>query len=646
MEYDGRRQGVAVQRVRRPSTTTRAGSTRDAAGEPGRASRRAGANAGRAQRGPRAGQRPQPRRPASPPPFDGFVERRSSRRRDDQTLQDPRCVFQIVKRHFAATRRRWSSGSPAARRTTFLKVAETILANSGRDRTTCVRYAVAWTQHTNGVQMIGSCAMLQLLLGNIGRPGGGIMALRGHASIQGSTDIPTLYHSIHGYMRASERAEASTTRCATTSRPRRSPRGYWANMPKFMVSYLKSMYGDAATPENDFGYDWHPKIIGDHSHMPMFVAMADGRVKGMLCIGQNPAASLNARARARRACGKLDWLVVKDNWLHRDGHLLEGRAGGRERRGPAPRTSRPRSSSSRRRRSPRSRGRFTNTQRLLQWHDKAADPPGDCRSDLWFTHQLGQRLKKLYADSTAPRDQGFQNLAWDFEPEPSEARAAIGASRRRAKILKEINGYDTGEPDRHLAGFGELKDDGSTTCASWIYCGRLPRARTRTSPTARQADPPGQPGAQLGWGFAWPANRRILYNRASADPQGQPWSERKKWVWWDGDEGGRATTCPTSRSTQGAGRAGRSPDAIGLDALSGTDPFIMKTDGKGWLFVPTGLVDGPLPDALRAGRVAGARTRSTSSRASPVLKYWKRDDNRARAASATRASRTSSRPTG
>src|SRR2546430_2673288 len=196
---------------------------------------------------------------------------------------------------------------------TFLKVAETILANSGRDRTTSFAYAVAWTQHTNGPQTIGCCALLQLLLGNIGRPGAGVMALRGHASIQGSTDIPTLYHSIHGYMNhpsALKRHESLRDWLLTET----TPRGYWANTPKFMVSYLKSMYGAAATKENDFGYDWHPRIIGDHSHLPMFVAMNEGRVKGLLCVGQNPATSLNASVELKRLA-RLEWLVVKDNWL-------------------------------------------------------------------------------------------------------------------------------------------------------------------------------------------------------------------------------------------------------------------------------------------------------------------------------------------
>jgi formate dehydrogenase major subunit len=501
---------------------------------------------------------------------------------------------------------------------TFLKVADTILANSGRDRTTSFAYAVAWTQHTNGPQTIGCCALLQLLLGNIGRPGAGVMALRGHASIQGSTDVPTLYHSIHGYMNAPSALKKHDSLRAWLL-AETTPRGYWANTPKFMVSYLKSMYGAAATTDNDFGYDWHPKIIGDHSHLPMFVAMNEGRVKGLLCVGQNPATSLNASVE-RKGLAKLEWLVVKDNWLtetatfwQNSPEIREGQRRSQDIRTevfffPAAQVA-------------EYEGSFTNTQRMLQWHFKAADPPGDCRTDLWFTHQLARRLKKLYASSSLSRDQGFKALVWEYDSDDAHERGR--GEPDALKILKDINGYYTAEPDRHLAGFGDLKDDGSTTCASWIYCGVFP-ALDRNLSARKQADPPGVPGAQLEWGWAWPANRRILYNRASADPQGRPWSERKKWVWWDGAKwtGYDVPDFAPAKAPLSKGV----PDGIGLDALSGSDPFIMKPDGVGWLYVPSGLVDGPLPAHYEPAEspVANPLYRQQSS---PVLKYWKIEGN-------------------
>jgi formate dehydrogenase major subunit len=502
-------------------------------------------------------------------------------------------------------------------RDTFIQVAETILENSGRDRTTSWTYAVGWTQHTYGPQMIGCCALLQLLLGNIGRPGGGIMALRGHASIQGSTDIPTLYHSIHGYMPAPSALKRHGTLreyLATEA----SATGYWANMPKFLVSYLKSMYGGAATPENDFGYDWHPKISGDHSHLPMFVAMAEGRVKGMLCIGQNPATSLNASLE-RKALRNLEWLVVKDNFItetaafwYRAPEVESGEVKPEDIQTdvfffPSAQVA-------------ETDGSYTNTQRMLQWHFRAAAPPGDCRSDPWFTHQLALRLKRLYAGSDLPRDQGFKNLLWEFDP---EGPPVVPGEPDVEKVLKEINGYLTGDPARHLAGFGELKDDGSTTCASWIYCGVFP-APDRNLAKRKEPDPPGAPGAHLNWGWAWPANRRVMYNRASADPDGRPWSERKKWVWWDGAKwtGYDTPDFPQTKPPSAPG----DPDGMGLDAHSGRHPFIMKPDGVGWLFNPVGLLDGPLPTHYEPAE-SPIRNPLYGRQTSPVLKYWRHQDN-------------------
>jgi formate dehydrogenase major subunit len=553
------------------------------------------------------------------PPYDRLVKSLLKPRAPrDETLQNPRCVFQIVKRHFSRYTPEMVERTTGCPRDTFISVADTILTNSGADRTTSFAYAIAWTQHTNGPQVIGCCALLQLLLGNFGRPGAGIMALRGHASIQGSTDVPTLYHSIHGYMPAPTALKPHDT-LSDYLEAETLPTGYWANMPKFMVSYLKSVYGDAATAENEFGYGWHPKIFGDHSHLPMFVAMHEGKVKGMLCIGQNPATSLNAKLE-RAAMRKLEWLVVKDNWIHETANFWK----------TAPEVVNgevsPASIATEVFFFPSAQvaetdGTFTNTQRMLQTHYKAAEAPGNCRSDLWFTYQLGKRLKQMYAGSTAPRDEGFKHTLLDFEHEDPKERE-LGEPSVTA-LLKELNGYYAADPSRHVPGFSALTDDGSTTCASWIYSGVFP-APDRNLAASKEPDPPGQPGAHLNWGFAWPANRRLMYNRASADPAGKPWSERKKWVWWDGAKWTgydvpdfAATKAPTARAV---------PGAIGLDALSGTDAFIMKSDGVGWLYVPTGLVDGPLPTQYEPAE-SPVHNPIYKQQSSPVLKYWNTDGN-------------------
>ena len=606
-EYDGRSWQYAGTAV---------GATGEPAAQTAKSGEAGPSNDARSRETARDGRRAPP---PPGPPFDELIRSlRTPPPRRDETLQDPRCVFQVVKRHFARYTPEMVERVTGCPRDVFLRVAETLLANSGPDRTSSFAYAVAWTQHTNGPQIIGCAAMLQLLLGNVGRPGAGIMALRGHASIQGSTDIPTLYHSIHGYLAhpsALKRHHTLAEYLAAES----VPTGYYANTPKFVVSYLKSMWGEAATKDNDFGFGWHPRILGDHSHLPMFVAMDEGRVKGMLLIGQNPATSLNARLE-RRAMAKLEWLVVKDNWVHESAMFWKSApevAGGAVRPQdiktevfffPSAQVA-------------EYEGSFTNTQRMLQWHFKAANPPGDCRSDLWFTYQLGKRLKALYAGSAAPRDEGFQRLVFDYES-PDAAERAHGEPSALA-ILKEINGFRTADPARHLAGFGELKDDGSTTCASWIYCGVFP-APDRNLAARKQPDPPGQEGAQLEWGWAWPANRRVMYNRASADLQGRPWSERKKWVWWDGAKWTGKDT-PDFAATKPPGAKG-DPRGIGLDALSGGDPFIMKTDGRGWLFVPVGLVDGPLPTHYEPAE-SPVHNPIYRQQSSPVLKHWPRDGN-------------------
>ena len=402
-------------------------------------------------------------------------------------------------------------------------------------------------------QIIGCCALLQFLLGNFGRPGAGIMALRGHASIQGSTDVPTLYHSIHGYLPAPTALKKHDTLLDYLA-AETIPTGYYGNTPKFVVSYLKSMYGDAATRDNDFGFGWHPRILGDHSHLPMFVAMNDGHVKGMLCIGQNPATSLNAKLE-RAAMRRLDWLVVKDNWLHETAQFWNGapevKSGEVKTEDiktevfffPAAQVA-------------ETEGTFTNTQRMMQAHFKAAERAGRLPHRCVVHVSARQAAEEALCRQSGDRDQGFNNLIFDYEHDDPRERQ-IGEPDPR-KLLKEMNGYYTADPGKHLAGFAALADDGSTTCASWIYSGVFP-APDRNLAASKQPDPPGQPGAQLNWGYAWPANRRLLYNRASADPSGKPWSERKKWIWWDGAKWTgydvpdfAATKPPTRRQSRGA----------------------------------------------------------------------------------------------
>ena len=515
----------------------------------------------------------------------------------DESLQHPRCVFQVLKRHFARYTPELVAEVCGVPEELFARVARLITENSGRDRTTAFVYSVGWTQHTVGVQYIRTAAILQTLLGNMGRPGGGILALRGHASIQGSTDIPTLFDLLPGYLpmpHAHTNDDLDSYVQAETV-----TKGFWANTRKYMVSLLKAYWGDAATADNDFCYDYLPRITGSHSTYETVVAQMEGACKGYFLFGQNPAVgSANGRMQ-RLGMANLDWLVVRDlvmiesaTWW-KNGPEIETGEMRTEDIGTEvffmPAAAHTEKS-----------GSFTNTQRMLQWHHTAVEPAGDARSDLWFTYHLGRRIREKLAaaaasaagssaDAGAPgdadqMDRPVLDLTWDYPAEGPLDEPDAEA------VLAEINGWDAdGKP---LSSFGQLADDGSTACGCWIYCGV--RANGVNQADRRM---PGKEQSWVApeWGWAWPANRRVLYNRASADPDGKPWSARKALVWWDGDEG-RWTGHDVPDFVADRPPSYRPPDgATGVAAISGVDPFIMQADGKAWLFAPAGLVDGPLP---------------------------------------------------
>jgi formate dehydrogenase major subunit len=568
--------------------------------------------------------------------------------KQDRSLQDPMTVFQIMKRHYARYTPELVEQVCGTPKDTFVKVAETLLENSGPDKTSAICYAVGWTQHTSGVQLIRTATLVQLLLGNIGRPGGGILALRGHATIQGSTDIATLYNIHPGYLNTPNINRKHDT-LGDYIETEVTPTAYWSNFPKFIVSQLKAWYGDAATAENQFGYDWLPKIAGDYSHMPMFVEMSEGNVKGMMALGQNPAVGGQNAGFQRRALAKLDWLVVRDlfetetaSFWKDSPEVKRGELKTEEIQTevfflPAAAV-------------PEMDGSFTNTQRVAQWHDKAADPPGDARSDIWFTVHLGLRLKQLYAGSTNPRDQGILNLTWDYvdEAENRQHGWTILDEPPASRILKEINGV-TWADKKPLKTFGDLKDDGSTACGAWIYSGIFAPDDQNPDGLNRAAARVGDDWVALGWGFAWPANRRIMYNRASADLAGNPWPKEarlaqqfgggkfKGYVYFDPaadggqDAEGNAITgkwvgldvpdFPPTKRPDAQAKAG----AVGLDYHDGTAPFIMKSDGKGWLFAPSGLMDGPLPTHYEPYE-SPVQNPVYKQQGNPVAKVWEAQD--------------------
>ena len=532
----------------------------------------------------------------------------------DETLQNPRCVFQLLKRHFSrytpAMVEEICGVSPEA----FGKVADAFCRASGPEKTAAICYAVGWTQHSTGVQTIRTAAILQLLLGNIGRPGGGIMALRGHASIQGSTDIPTLYDVLPGYLPMPMLGSGTET-LAKYIDIHALPRGWWSNTDKYIVSLLKAWYGEAATAGNQFGYPWLPRISGDHSHFGYWLDMADdtGTPEGLFVMGQNPAVGAPNARLERRAMANLKWLVVRDMveietatfWLDspevQRGELRTRDIGTEVFFFPAAGHA-------------EKAGTFTNTQRLLQWHNKAVEPPGDARSEAWFVFHLGRRLKALAAADPSPRNAGLRALTWDYPTLGPQQEPDVTA------VLQEINGRRVADGSM-VPGFAALAADGSTACGCWIYSGVFPEVdRNR----ANERTPSGPYGH--GWGYAWPADRRVLYNRASARPDGQPWSERKKLIWWDAAAGRWTGVDTPDFGSQKPPDYLPPPGATGDEALRGDAPFLMHPDGVGWLWVPDGLKDGPLPAHYEPFESL-VRNRMYRQQDNPVADRKERPDN-------------------
>lgn len=499
----------------------------------------------------------------------------------DETLTNPHTVFQHIKRIYGAYTPEKVSEISGISVEDFKKFAEMVVSTAQAGKSAVFAYAMGWTQHTKGVQNIRASTLLQMLLGNIGVAGGGIAALRGHANVQGATDLAVLYHDLPGYLGQPTEAHKDLKDFLAKTTPGNS---YWVNKPKFMVSLLKAWWGEKATAANDFGYHYIPKMAGGttYSHYDIFQAILDGKVKGLLNFGQNPAVGSANAKKVQDALSKLDWLVVADLFQNETSEFwkLDGMdpkaiqtevillpaAGPLEKEGS-----------------------FTNSHRLIQWKHKAIEPLGDSHSDGWYINELGKRLKKLYASSTAAKDEPINYLVWDYDTaDPNDFD--------HHKVVKEINGYDitTGKP---VAGFAALKDDGTTACGCWIYSGIMPDEQTNKADARKRGAPNRQDGwteaktdgkadyLHLGWAFAWPANRRVLYNRASADPAGNNWS-KVPLVWWDAAQAKWVgVDVPDMLPV--------APDQVHALGVRGDSPFIMKPQGLGGIWGP--LPDGPIP---------------------------------------------------
>jgi formate dehydrogenase major subunit len=525
----------------------------------------------------------------------------------DPTLTNPRCVFQIMKQFYARYTPELVEQVTGVPKKQLVEMATVYCATGQPGKAGTILYAMGGTQHTTGVQIIRSYTILQQLLGNMGLPGGGINALRGESNVQGSTDMALLFHILPGYLPVpSEATPTLKDYNATTPKG-----GYWVNRPKFFVSLLKAFWGDAATPANDFAYDYLPKVGkgyqgSGYSWIPLFESMGEGGIKGMLVWGMNPAVSSPNLTQAYDALGKLEWLAAFDLW-ETDTSVFWKRPGAKTKDIKTEVFLFPVADSMEK------EGSVSNSGRWLQWRYQAVKAHGDAKSDLWYVNRLALELKKLYqADAKAVCPDPIVKLNWDYGDDPDVHLVA-----------KEINGY-TAADKKQVANFTKLTDDGATACGNWIYSGSYPGPEKKDNLMARRdKKDPSNLGLYPNWSWAWPVNRRIIYNRCSVDPQGQPWNKDKALFKWD----------PVAK----AWTKFDVPDFGWMDAKTKTEippevsakaPFIMLPEGKSRIFVPGGACkEGPLPEHYEALECPYVNPVS-AQQSNPVMKVWKSEMDR------------------
>jgi formate dehydrogenase major subunit len=502
----------------------------------------------------------------------------------DETLENPNCVWQLMKKHFSRYTPEVVEKVCGTPKDQFLKVAEMIGGTAAPDKVMTICYALGWTQHSHGSQNIRTMAMIQLLLGNIGRAGGGVNALRGHSNVQGITDMCTFSANLPGYLVAPTDADTTYADFAARRTPkplRPNQMNFAQNFPKWFVSLQKAWYGDAATKENDWAYDWLPKRDGAYDVMDTFERIHQGKINGFIMQGFNPLAALPNKKKVGSAMAKLKWMVVIEPLKNETSEFWKNYGELNNVKPEEIATEVIRLPSSCFAEDP---GTFTNSGRVIQWHWAGADPAGEGKTDREIVGQIFTRLRAAYGKEGGKFPDPVLKVTWAYA-NPSHPSAE--------EILREVNGRalkdvtDPKDPTKvlvpagqQLPGFAMLRDDGSTTCGNWIYCGVWSQAGNLSA--RRDPSDPSGVGNTLNWGFAWPANRRILYNRANTDPQtGQPWDPKRAGIRWNG--------------TAWAGND--IPDiapALGPD--SGAGPFIMTPEGVARLFSLGGLAEGPFPE--------------------------------------------------
>jgi formate dehydrogenase-N alpha subunit len=515
----------------------------------------------------------------------------------DKTLNDPNCAFQIMKRHFSRYTPEIVSQITGCPVDTFLEATRAYASSGVIGKAGTILYAMGTTQHTYGTQNIRAYGILQLLLANIGIAGGGINAMRGESNVQGSTDHCLLSHLLPGYLGITQNTDTTLQKyldrlTPTTKDPNSA--NWWSNYPKYIISLLKAWWGDTATQDNDFAFNYLPKVQAgqNYTHIALFEAMDKGVIKGLMCWGQNPAVGGPDANLERRAMDKLDWMVVADMWQTETANFWK-------RPGADPSSINTEVFLLPALGSYEKEGSVTNSGRWMQWRWKGAKGPGEAMDDLWMQDQIMKKLKKLYTEESGPSAEIITKLNWDYGEEHPDVH----------QVAKEINGYDL-TTGKLMASFVGLKADGTTSSGNWLYCASYTEdgnmaARRDTTPDTYNI------GLYPKWAWAWPVNRRIIYSRASVDLDGQPWDQEQPVIWWkDG------------KWTGDVPDGGWAP--INVDPQATKWPFIMKPEGHARFFGP-GLVDGPLPEHYEPweGPVTNTISRQQNN---PIIKIWRPEE--------------------
>lgn len=500
----------------------------------------------------------------------------------DNSWQHPRCVMNLLRKHVDRYTPEMVSRICGTPQDKYLEICALMASTSAPDKALTSLFALGWTQHSVGAQNIRTMAMVQLLLGNIGVAGGGMNALRGHSNIQGLTDIGLLSNAMPGYMSLATDNEANFETYMKSRQFKPLLPGqtsYWQNHRKFFVSFQKAIYGDAARADNDWAYDWLPKIDkGLYDIIRAFDMMANGEMNGYICQGFNPMQAFPDRGKIRKALGKLKFLVVMDPLDTETSRFWED-FGPQNPSDPAsiqtevfqlPTTC-----------FAEENGTLVNSARWLQWHWKAADAPGEAQADIWIMSGIYHRMREMYRKDGGAFPDPILNLTWNYtnpaDPDPEEL--AQDMNGRALTDLKDATGAVTVHAGKLLDGFAQLRDDGSTASGCWIFTGSFTEKGNQMA--RRDATDPREQGIAPNWAWAWPANRRILYNRASADLAGKAWNPEKPIIEWNGSLWTGIDVpdyVPTTKPS----------DAVG--------PFIMNAEGMGRLFARDQMAEGPFPE--------------------------------------------------